>query len=211
MNNYEWGPFSNLDIIKTKLTDEELQPIKDEIEEIKNNFDGAIKANHALAGNIEHEYKLIKTTKYIENLIAPYITEYEKKYKYLKKINILSKDLPLGISDFAWVNFMKKHEFNPVHNHSGVFSFVMWIDVPYSIEDEMKQSNCKSSNRSVPGHFEFLYADILGEINEYPIPVDKTYNNTLVIFPAKMMHLVYPFSTSDEYRISVSGNYKLIV
>ncbi len=27
------------------------------------------------------------------------------------------------------------------------------------------------------------------------------------IYPAKQLHCVYPFYTSDEYRISVSGNF----
>jgi hypothetical protein len=30
--------------------------------------------------------------------------------------------------------------------------------------------------------------------------------NTLLLFPAKLTHAVYPFYSSDDYRISVSGN-----
>lgn len=203
--------FNNIGVITTKLTDQQLQPIKDEINEIQNNFSNSVKYNDKLVGNIEHEYALIKTHKYIENLINPYIVEYEKKFKHLKNIKILSKDLNLGIYDVPWVNFMKKHEFNPTHNHSGVYSFVLWIDIPYDIEEEKSQKYCKDSYGSIPGHFQFIYADALGDINVYSIPADKTYNNILMIFPAKLNHAVYPFSTSDKYRISVSGNYKLIV
>jgi hypothetical protein len=211
MNNCEYEYFNNLGIVKTKLTDSELQPIKDEINEIQNNFFGSVKYNNKLAGNIEHQYQLVKTCKYIEQLIWPYTQVYEQQFDYLKKINIINQNLPLGLDNLVWVNFMKKYEFNPAHYHSGVFSFVLWIDIPYSIEDEIKQNNCINSNRRVPGHFEFLYTDSLGKITSFSIPVDKTYNNTLIVFPSSLMHLVYPFATSDEYRISVSGNYKLIV
>jgi hypothetical protein len=211
MSEYNWKTFDNIGIITTKLSDEDLQPIKNEIKEIQNNFSNYTRHNNKLAGNIEHEYKLNKTHIYIENLVRPYINEYEKQFKYLNTIDILSGDLPLGMYDTPWVNFMKKHEFNPPHTHSGIYSFVIWIDVPYDIEEEKSQNYCKDSTMSVPGHFQFLYTNSLGRILPYNIPADKTYNNTMVIFPCELVHTVYPFSTSDKYRISVSGNFKLIV
>jgi hypothetical protein len=211
MSLYEWKQFNNIGFITVKLSDEQLKPIKDEIKKIQTNPSLYTRANDELVGNIEHEYNLKESNKYVENLILPYINEYEKQFKYLEDIHVLNKNLPLGFDKPAWVNFMRKHEFNPIHKHSGIFSFVIWIDIPYSIEDEMKQDYCKSSKIPVPGHFEFLYTNTMGEIASYYIPADKTYNNTLIIFPANLKHGVYPFATSDGVRISVSGNYKLIV
>jgi hypothetical protein len=211
MSEYTYKQFDNIGIVATKLSDEDLQPIKDEIKEIQNNFAKYDKRNKDLAGNIEHEYKLNKTHKYIENLVKPYINEYEKQSNYLSTMNILSGNLPLGMWDAPWVNFMKKHEFNPSHIHTGVYSFVIWIDIPYNIEEEKSQNYCKNASQPLPGHFQFLYTNSLGRIATYNIPVDKTYNNTMVIFPCSLTHAVYPFSTSDKYRISVSGNFKLIV
>ena len=37
-----------------------------------------------------------------------------------------------------WVNFQKKCEFQPIHNHTGQFSFVIWMDIPYHWKDEAK-------------------------------------------------------------------------
>ena len=34
-----------------------------------------------------------------------------------------------------WVNY-QKHEFNPIHIHDGLFSFIIWHKVPYKMEDE---------------------------------------------------------------------------
>ena len=91
--------------------------------------------------------------------------------------------------------------------HGGIFSFVLYVNVPYFIDDEKKNVSGINSNRNIPGHFEFTYTDILGTIQSIAIPVDKTYENTILIFPSKMTHCVYPFYTSDDYRISVSGNF----
>jgi hypothetical protein len=206
-----WAQFNNIGIVATKLSDEDLQPIKDEIKEIQNNFSNYAKHNNKLAGNIEHEYLLNKTHTYIENLVQPYINKHEERFNYIDSIDVLSRKLDLGMREPPWVNFMKKHEFNPPHTHSGIYSFVIWIDVPYDIEEEKSQNYCKDSNTSLPGHFQFLYINSLGKISQYNIPVDRTYNNTMVIFPCGLTHSVYPFSTSDKYRISVSGNFKLIV
>jgi hypothetical protein len=211
MSEYNCIQFNNIGIVTTKLSDEDLQPIKDEIKEIQNNFANYDKYNKRLAGNIEHEYELNKTHRYIENLVLPYIMEHEKQFNYIQDVNVSSSDLHLGMYDPPWVNFMKKHEFNPPHTHAGIYSFVIWIDVPYDIEKEKSQNYCKDSNTSLPGHFQFIYINSLGKIAQYNIPVDKTYNNTMVIFPCGLTHAVYPFSTSDKYRISVSGNFKLIV
>jgi len=36
--------------------------------------------------------------------------------------------------------------------------------------------------------------------------LDKSWEGTIIVFPAKMLHCVYPFYTSDGTRISLSGN-----
>jgi hypothetical protein len=93
-----------------------------------------------------------------------------------------------------------------MHRHGGVFSFVIWIDIPYAIDDEKSHPTSKESTANIPGHFQFVYTNILGETSNYNIPADYTFKNQMVMFPAKLSHSVYPFRTSDEYRISVSGN-----
>ena len=43
------------------------------------------------------------------------------------------------------------------------------------------------------------------------IDVDKSFEGKMLMFPAKLQHLVYPFYTSDKERITVSGNIKFYV
>jgi hypothetical protein len=201
--------FPNIGYTNFFFSDDELFPLKEEIQEIqKNNFD-APPMNHELAGNIEKEYKLTKSVKYIEKLLLPVVLSFDKEFSFLKdNFNILKKNDPL-VLDGLWVNFQKKHEFNPNHTHSGIFSFVIWIKIPYTIENEKGMNSCKKSNMNCPGNFELLYMNSLGKISSELIPVDEKYENCGIFFPSDMNHAVYPFYTSDDYRISVSGNFKI--
>lgn len=203
--------FNNIGVSLLTLTDEELKPVRDEVQQIQNNFTAAQPFTNYLVGHIEHEYMLSdKTTAYIDKLIQPFVLEYENHYNILKGIDVLSDPLPMAIEP-VWVNFMKKHEYNPIHKHSGVFSFVIWLEIPFSWEDEKNSIYSKNSRYPLPGCFQLIYTNALGQISDHYIPVDKTFRNKIIIFPAKLNHVVYPFSTSDDFRISIAGNYCLKV
>jgi hypothetical protein len=197
--------FDNIGFYQTKLSEQELTFIKQEIGSIQNKFNTPlpITMNTTLAGNIAREYELSAECKYhINNILQPHLKS------YVDNIPQTPKGLQFFIGG-AWVNFQKKYEFNPVHQHTDSYSFVIWIKIPYTIENEKQNTSVKYSNMPVAGAFSFLYSDSLGEISSHIIPADITYESTLLIFPAKLKHCVYPFYTSDEYRISVSGNFKL--
>ena len=193
--------FHNFGFLSHKFNEDQLIPIKEEIDEIQSNFDSEsnVKANNYLAGNLKREFQ-IKNQGYVEDLVKPYIKEYRNVH------NESNKNVDYKI-DNVWVNFQQKHEFNPVHAHNGDYSFVIWIKVPFYIQDEIEMSSGKYSNSNFPGHFQFIYSTTSGLLSTHAIPVDKSMENTLIIFPASMFHTVYPFSTSDDYRISVSGNF----
>ena len=198
--------FPNQGFLTTKLSEDQLYPVKQEIQEIQSNFELAINANESLAGNIVHEYKLPKSREYLEQLIMPFLVDYDKHFNYNRYVKLLDKDRPMRMN-VPWVNFQRKHEFNPIHDHSGLYSWVIWIKVPYAMEDELAMSPGKNSLDPVSGHFEFQYISALGFIQPYKIAADKTMENTLIVFPSKLTHQVYPFYSSDDYRISVSGNF----
>lgn len=202
--------FPNIGFISTTFSDEQLDPVRREIKNIQNDFEKASKLNEELAGNILNEYRIIESRDHLHNLISPFIKLYYDNYKYLEKINILTKDCPIVI-DRCWVNFQKKHEFNPNHNHSGILSFVIWIDIPYTAEEERQASPGKYGNLNISGQFEFQYINSLGQVSSYLIPTDRSYRNKMILFPASMIHCVYPFYSSNDYRISVAGNFKLKV
>lgn len=198
----------NIGILNAKFTDAELKPILNEINEIKNkNFSGT-KINSILAGNMEHEFELIDSHSYVSFLLAPLLKTYNEKFGVIDEMSskIFKKDTPTHLEKL-WVNFQQKHDFNPLHRHRGSVSFVIWIDIPYDINVEKQHPTSKNSAANLPGYFQFTYVNILGEITSHNIPADSKFKNQMVMFPARLPHCVYPFRTSDEYRISVSGNF----
>jgi hypothetical protein len=200
--------FPNIGYSLINFDEKELVPLREEVYEIqKNNFDGII-FNENLAGNIEKEFELTKSKMYVEKLLLPIILNFDKEFKYTEKIDLLTKNLPLKLYSL-WVNFQSKHEFNPHHQHSGVFSFVIWLKIPYDIETEKKIKFSKNSNYNCPGHFEFAYSNTLGKLCTELIPADKKFENYGLLFTSNLSHSVHPFFSSDEYRISVSGNFKI--
>ena len=198
----------NYGFLDAKLSDAELAPIKAEIDSIQKNFDlyENQKYNIHLAGNIKREYELTESKKYMQDLLIPLVDAYNRDFDY--NSTILTENVPI-VLDSCWVNFQKKYEFNPAHVHHGLLSFVIWINVPYDMEEERKLSPGSESNFNQAGMFSFLYNDTIGKIQAFRIPVDKAMENKIILFPSNFFHMVYPFFSSDGYRISVSGNFKL--
>ena len=202
--------FPNVGVITAVLSEEDLAPLKKEILEIQNNFTQSKKNNHQLVGNIRKEFVLTKSKDHINKLLEPYVWEFDKEFGYLSSVAVLNTDCLLAI-DSMWVNFQEKYEFNPAHSHTGVLSFVIWIDIPYNIKDEKLQSPGAESLRPLAGNFTFHYTNSLGKICHQHIDADCSMENHFFLFPAQLNHSVAPFYTSDKYRISVSGNYKFQV
>jgi hypothetical protein len=207
----KFNEFPNIGYISTSLPPNILLGVKQEIEEIKQSNFLASPANDVLAGNIAKQFHLVKSRNLIEPFMVSLAWEYTNHWNYGKKVirTIRSKNEFVNINfelDKLWVNFQKKHEFNPVHNHFGIFSFACWINIPYKLEDEMNLEQVKNSNAKATSCFTFSYSNSLGELNNQPIMLDKSKEGSMIFFPAELNHSVYPFYTSDDYRISIAGN-----
>ena len=102
-----------------------------------------------------------------------------------------------------WINFQNMHDFNPVHTHSGILSFVIFCKVPNEIFEVQAVSNNKRA-----GEIIFDYGESFSKllINEFNV---KPYEGLMFIFPAELRHQVPPFYVNSE-RISVSGNFVVI-
>jgi len=201
-----------------KFDDSDLTFLRDKIDEVKANFDSALNAEDRLVGHLleqrsfrEDEEIMHEITKLVSPIMNLYVQQYPS---YLGNYQVLSEDRPFYLSD-AWVNFMQKGDYNPVHNHSGLFSFVLWTHIPYTREDEGNHPNvpekAKREGKVTNGTFEILYTNTLGALTSSRLPLDKSYENGMLFFPSQFYHTVYPFYTSDDYRISVSGNFHLKV
>ena len=167
-----------------------------------------IKANHDLAGNIKNEFMIPDAKPIIWPLLDILIKEWAKKYpSEFARLGSMSNQEEFRLMLFnTWVNFQKKHEFNPIHTHDGVFSFVIWHKVPFTQKDEYARFPNMKEDQIKAGHFAFVVTNQMGKIIQHDMCVDNTWDGKMALFPADLNHIVYPFYTSDEYRISISGN-----
>ena len=188
-----------------------LADVPKEILEILNNVideKGLSPLNQDLAGNIKHEYAIPKGKAAVSPMLMQMIIKHQEKYpNFFKKAHSTINYKACEIQLFnLWVNFQKKYEFNPMHVHDGLYSFVIWHKVPYTMKDEKERLASMMDNDFRAGMFAFFFSDPSGKITQEALPVDKSWEGKVALFPANLNHCVYPFYTSDEYRISISGN-----
>ena len=165
------------------------------------------KANDTLVGHIKEEYHIKSfPKKFVEFLV--HCTSSEIIKKQLAKLSSLSENRPLYLHSL-WVNYMKKHEFNPPHDHTGVLSFIIFVKIPYNLKEEENQF--PTTNQQHTSKLGFLNTLSDGSIDLMVINVDKSYEGKMLMFPSAQMHEVFPFYTSDDYRITVSGNLRIKV
>lgn len=192
----------NPGILITEIPSEILENLKEEVKK-QSSFSDKFpinekmrKFNSKLIGQIEKEYKF-DLSKNFEKFLSEFCSGYNKHFNItgfrIKEIT-------------SWMNIQQKNEYNPNHRHSANLSWVSWIDIPYSLENEDSMSNTKESIFKTNSRFEFLFSKLNGEIQTHTLNVDKTWEGKIIMFPSYLMHTVYPFFTSDEYRISIAGN-----
>jgi hypothetical protein len=198
------------DSIMGRFSQEELDPIWEEVNQIASDWDSYESHNDKLAGHIKREYSLVKSKSYIQDLMEVFCQAYAKEFKYLLNNFNLFTDMtnpPKIVLDSAWVNYMGSNEFNPIHNHSGLFSFVIWLQIPYTLADEKTffpdvNGDCRN------GCFEFHFVDTDGQIKNTIVPADNELEGHFLVFSSRQMHSVNPFYSTDKHRISISGNFK---
>jgi Putative 2OG-Fe(II) oxygenase len=156
-----------------------------------------------------------ETNKLLTTEICKLIDRFEDKYDYFGRlfnytVNVEQRETVLEL-ERLWVNFQRPTEFLPLHNHTGLYSFVIWIHIPFDIKDERDtETNAELVNNRT-SNFEFIYLDALGKISAHALNIDKQWEGKVAIFPSEMYHQVYPFYTSDDVRISVAGNIRLAI
>jgi hypothetical protein len=191
--------FKNLAYVKSKVSSSTLEELKQEAKFILENSNQFKKYNKELSGNLEKEYSTHKS----QEILKPYLISLANEFH---KHSAENEHYPQWNIKDLWINFQKKYEHNPLHNHTGVLSFVLWVQIPYYLKDELSHPNCVNSNTPSNSLFEFVCTDFMGRIVQNRIEVDKSWEGTMIMFPSSLNHMVSPFYTSDEYRISISGN-----
>ena len=197
--------FPNVGIIESNLSEEQIDYLKECIDN-----KGSSCKDH-LVGNIHNSYELYdKNNWFFDNVLVSNIDYYQKSFT-----NLGSMIPTTGFHNYVlsswWVNYQKKHDFNPPHDHNGVYSFVIWINVPTDYREQHNISIARGINSggAVASDFAFQYSNILGQPMSYVYHMDKSVEGKMVFFPSSLRHCVYPFFECDETRVSIAGNISL--
>jgi len=159
--------------------------------------------NHNLVGHIRREYAIPDAIPMLEDYVLSIADAHDQTFAYLRNLGMLSSHRNLRLRPL-WINLQAKHEYNPPHSHSGVYSFVIWLHIPYDLDAELERFPGTRSDEAAM--FNLMTTNIFGRIECHHVPVDRSYEGVICLFPSQMMHYVNPFYTSDDLRISISGN-----
>ena len=191
--------------IEKRLSSQELDYVWRCIENKKGDY----RSN--LAGNITGSYELRDIGDWFyTNTISPLCIQYAKQFHNLAEEitfdgKLTNRRHPFRMSHW-WVNYQYQHEFNPIHLHGSIYSYVIWMKIPYSYKEQCTKEFVSASNNKTVSSFQFLYNDILGQLRTHVINLEPEDEGRMLFFPSTLQHQVYPFYDCDEPRISVSGN-----
>ena len=209
--NFNSHNFDSPGFLTCSVPDCVREELEKTIKKVQDNTKNYKDLRNDLVGHLEQSYE-IPITPNIKYLAETLSGEYNKVFNY----GSISDEIrsQYWFKDDAqvkyvyelktlWVNFAKKHDFNPLHNHASAFSFVIWVSIPYDLDEELFRYTANNPGASL---FGFSYTNSLGKICNKHLPIDKTWEWKMAFFPASLHHSVNPFYTSDEYRISIAGN-----
>ena len=200
------APFGPL-IYTTDISEEFHQFLLDGLDDCRKAQD----ARNRLVVNIDKQrfapYDPTKFTKFLDPHLINYLNEKHKRHNRIKDVcndkqvewDAYKSVVRYNLGRGPWVNFQQKGEFNPLHNHGGIVSAVLFIKIPHELDEERK--NCNYTAKA-SGCLEFVHS------NQHIVV--KPREATLYLFPAYLQHAVYPYH-SDVERISMSFNFDEVV
>tara|TARA_Y100000389_G_scaffold167594_1_gene172866 strand:+ start:374 stop:1093 length:720 start_codon:yes stop_codon:yes gene_type:complete len=182
-------------------------------------------ASKSLVGNIkEQRHGMIKNQQDVNNfdkIFRPHLKNYmdqinrtanfvleedsersqheRENTPFWKIVNGDYEKLSYSLNQGPWFNYMKKYEFNPLHNHHGEISAICMVKVPEEIQKEAE--NDADPNWRAGGKLEFVSAN--GQASPHRVVSREA---DVYMFPSILRHQVYPYK-SDVERITCSWNY----
>ena len=127
---------------------------------------------------------------------------YNRSYEWNKKSNNNKEPSEENIYlSQSWIVSQYKHEYNPVHTHSGNFSGVIYLKIPDGMENHFNEET--KDHYPASGLIEFSHGE------KHDFKSDTLMFNPrvgqMLVFPSWLKHTVYPFYCEGERR-SMSFN-----
>ncbi len=201
--DYQFKEPCNYGWIEIKLDESLINHIWDCVDDARGNM------KHTLVGHIDKSLEIIDKDQILWNrLLSHLVDAYGKKWSH-NHYKIPVKTASNGYKfylDQMWVNYQNQHEFNPIHDHGAVYSFAAWLKIPTDYQEQNELYNAKDSSGRLNSAFCFHYTDSLGNLRTTVYEQYPRMEGTLLFFPSRLNHEVYPYYECGEQRISISGN-----
>ena len=153
---------------------------------------------HGLAGQIDSSYLILdKDNWFYDNTLEKLCNIYSESFSNVGD-NLPTPNKHPYFLQTMWVNYQKQTEFNPTHYHKGVYSFVIWMQIPTDFNKQKENPISKNTNNNVISNFCFEYRDMIGEYRKYVYKMSKEMEGKMLFFPSTFKHCVFPFYVSDE-------------
>ena len=141
--------------IDTRLNEEEMNFLRDAIENsTKENM------NKELAGNIYKSELIVDAGNWFYESVLKKLTEklFYDDWNNYRKYHIEKEESPPEFELYSfWVNYQKKHEHVPIHNHDSLYSFVVFMKIPIHFREQHSLPWLKGSGDNQVSNFQFLW------------------------------------------------------
>ena len=108
----------------------------------------------------------------------------------------------LAFSRF-WCRASLDGDYQSIHDHQGIFTFVVWLTVPFEGADERQ---VQAGFRPEASDFVLVYPDTCGQLQKRNFVLGKGAEGKMLFFPSDLNHIVYPHYTTTEYRVALAGD-----
>ena len=186
-------------IAKVKMPQDLIDKLNEYTESVLSDQNKQDELNYGnkLAGNVKQEFIIEKDImekigwgKFLAEGVREWILKTNNRK--ITKFNIIN----------SWIVRQFKHEYNPIHWHSGHISGVGYLKVPNSFGNTYQENKTNNNGKLVLVHGS---KNLFSESNY----IIKPKVGEFYMFPSYLMHAVYPFYDTDEERRSISFNAKI--
>ena len=184
-------------VFKVTIPENIVKTLNKYIDDIISSKEKSLKLNvgEKLAGDVTQEFKLEKKimedsgwTQFLANCTGKWIElETQKKITTFQLIN-------------SWIVRQFQNDYNPLHVHGGHISGVGYLKLPSDFGEYTQKTKVNNLNGNL---------SLVNGTRLFNSPA--TYNikpkvGEFYLFPNYLMHVVYPFTNSNEERRSISFN-----
>lgn len=150
------------------------------------------------------QWGMIDDGTFQKNVLMPMVEEYINQFGV--PFSHKTSNYHGFVLNRLWTRASTEGDYQSLHDHQGVFTFVVWMKIPFDGEEE---NIAQGGFRPDASDFGLVYMDTCGRLSKKHWTLTSEMEGTILLFPSDINHIVYPHFTTKEYRISVAGDIAL--